>query len=137
MAMPLSSLMATAMVQPLKTISISGRKKQVGNIVYIAKERRRRISFPIWPTNSLSSISFPERGCHMIQSKGDANVDIVKTAVAIASFKTITVLSYAKITNLLVLLLHYKPNNSFKNMYLQSVKMKPSLSYCIRLQNRC
>ena len=55
-----------------------------------------------------------EKGFHVIQAEEDADVDIMKAAVSIASFKTTTLTG--EDTDLLVLLLHYIPNNNEKKI---------------------
>ena len=55
-----------------------------------------------------------ERGCHVIQAEEDADVDIVKAALAMPSFKTTTLIG--EDMDLLVLLLHYTTNNNAKKI---------------------
>ena len=54
---------------------------------------------------ALISTALTKRGCHVIQSLGDANVNIVKATVERLRHCTIT--SVGEDTDLLILLLHY------------------------------
>jgi hypothetical protein len=53
-----------------------------------------------------------DRGCHVIQAEGDANVEIVKAAVATSSYKTTCLIR--EDMDLLVLLLHHASSNGKK-----------------------
>ena len=76
-----------------------------------------------------------ERGCHVIQAKEDADVDIVKAAVSMASSKTTTLIG--EDTDLLVLLLQYTPNNNANKIYvLRSDKGKPNVVYDIKVMKQ-
>ena len=68
------------------------------------------------PLIRLISERMRERGCHVIQAKEDADVDIVKAAVSMASSKTTTLIG--EDTDLLVLLLQYTPNNNVIKIYV-------------------
>ena len=68
-----------------------------------------------------------ERGCHVIQAEEDADVDIVKAAVSMTSFKTTTLI--CEDMDLLVMLLHYTPNNNAKKIYFRSDKGKSTVVY--------
>ena len=54
---------------------------------------------------ALISTALTERGCHVIQSPGDADVDVVKATVERSSLCTTTLVG--EDTYLLILLLHY------------------------------
>ncbi|CAB3994258.1 Hypothetical predicted protein [Paramuricea clavata] len=66
----------------------------------------------------LVSTSMRDRGCHAIQAEGDADVEIVKAAVATSSYKTCLI---CEDTDLLVLLLHHASSNG-KKIYFRSDK---------------
>ena len=68
-----------------------------------------------------------ERGCLVIQAEEDADADIVKAAVSMASFKTTTLTG--EDMDLLALLLHDTPNNNAKQIYFRSDKGKPTVVY--------
>ena len=55
----------------------------------------------------------------------------LKAAVSMASFKTTTLIGDD--TDLLVLLLHYTPNNNAKKIYFCSDKGKPTVVYDIKV----
>ena len=67
---------------------------------------------------------FPERGCCVIHDEAYADVDIVKAAVAMSSYKSTTLVG--EDTHLLILLLYYA-NDDCKDLYFRSEKdqMKP------------
>ena len=67
----------------------------------------------------------------MIQAEGDADVDIVKAAVAVASFKSTLIGEH---TDLLVLLLRYAEKDC-KDLYFRSDKDKPYV-YGIKVLKR-
>ena len=60
-------------------------------------------------------------GCHVIHAEGDADVDIVKAAVEMSSYKSTTLVG--KDTDLLVLLLHHAASDC-KDLYFRSDKDK-------------
>ncbi|CAB3992865.1 Hypothetical predicted protein [Paramuricea clavata] len=62
-------------------------------------------------------------GCHVIQAEGDADVEIVKAAVATSSYKTTCLIG--EDTDLLVLLLHHASSNGEK-IYFRSDKGSPT-----------
>ena len=68
-----------------------------------------------------------ERGCHVIQAEEDADFDILKAAVSMASFKTTTLIG--EDLDLLVMLLHYTSNNNAKKIYFRSDEGKPTVVY--------
>ena len=72
-----------------------------------------------------------ERGCHVIQAEEDADVDIVKAAVSIASSKTTTLIG--EDIDILVLLLQYTPNNNANKICFRSDKGKPTVVYDIKV----
>ena len=55
----------------------------------------------------------------------------MKAAVSMASFKTTTLIG--EDMDLLVLLLHYTPNNNAKKIYLSSDKGKPTVVHDIKV----
>ena len=61
-----------------------------------------------------------EKGCHTIQAEGDADLDIVKAAVAMSAYKSTTLIG--EDTDLLVLLLYHTPANDCKHLYFRSDK---------------
>ena len=67
---------------------------------------------------------FQERGCCVIHDEADADVDIVKAAVTMLSYKSTTLVG--EDTDLLILLLYYA-NDDCKDLYFRSDKdqMKP------------
>ena len=73
------------------------------------------------------------RGCAVIQAEGDADVEIVKAAVAMSSYKTTTLIG--EDTDLLVLLLHHSSTNG-KKLYLRSDKGGPTLVFDIQVMKQ-
>ena len=69
------------------------------------------------PLIRLISERMRERGCHVIHAEEDADVDIVKAAVSMASSKTTT---HRRVYGSMVLLLQYTPNNNAKKIYFRS-----------------
>ena len=72
---------------------------------------------------ALISTALTERGCHVIQSPGDADVDIVKAAVERSRFCTTTLVG--EDTDLLILLLHYSRTDN-EAIYFRSDANKQS-----------
>lgn len=70
----------------------------------------------------------------MIKAEGGADVDTMKAAVAMASFQTTALIG--EDTDLLVLLLHYTPNNSSKKIYFRLDKLKPTVVYDIKVMKQ-
>ena len=66
-----------------------------------------------------------EKGCHTIQAEGDADLDIVKAAVAMSAYKSTTLIGEE--TELLVLLLYHAPANDCKHLYFRSDKSTPNV----------
>ena len=66
-----------------------------------------------------------EKGCHTIQAEGDADLDIVKAAIAMSAYKSTTLIG--EDTDLLVLLLYHVPANNCKRLYFQSDKGTPNV----------
>ena len=62
-----------------------------------------------------------EKGCHTIQAEGDAELDIVKAAVAMSAYKSTTLIG--EDTDLLVLLLYRVPAHDCKHLYFRSDKV--------------
>ena len=74
-------------------------------------------------TIALISTALTERGCHLIQSPGDANVDIVKATVERPRLCTTTLVG--EDTDLLILLLHYSRRDN-EAIYFRSDANKQS-----------
>ena len=66
-----------------------------------------------------------EKGCDNIQAEGDADLDIVKAAVAMSAYKSTTLIG--EDTDLLVLLLYHAPANDCKHLYFRSDKGTPNV----------
>ena len=64
-----------------------------------------------------------DRGCHVIQSEGDGDVEIVKAAVSISSNKSTSLIG--EDTGLLVLSLHHSSTSDGKKLYFYSDKGSP------------
>ena len=73
----------------------------------------------------LISGRFREKGCHTIQAEGDADLDIVKAAVAMSEHISATLIG--EDTDLLVLLLYHAPTNDCKHLYFRSDKGTPNV----------
>ena len=58
-----------------------------------------------------------EKGCHTIQAEGDADLDIVKAAVAMSEHISATLMG--EDTDLLVVLLYHAPANDCKNLHFR------------------
>jgi len=71
------------------------------------------------------------RGCHVIHAMGDADLDIVRTAVSISSEKTTTLIG--EDTDLLVLLLYYASPSEGTKLYFRSDKGSPTVVYDIQV----
>ena len=76
-----------------------------------------------------------QKGCHVIQAEGDADVDIVKAAVTMCISCSTTLVG--EDTDLLILLLYYYNVNN-RDLYFRSDKGKPTV-YKVRVlkQLRC
>ena len=83
---------------------------------------------------NLISQRMKDRGCHVIQSKGDADVEIVKAAVSISSNKSTSVIG--EDTDLLVLLLHHAPTSNDNKVYFYSDKVSPATVYDIKVMKK-
>ena len=59
-----------------------------------------------------------QKGCHVIQAEGDADVDIVKAAISMSSYHCTTLIG--EDTDLLVLLLYHVALTNCKNLYFRS-----------------
>ncbi len=70
-----------------------------------------------------------QKGCHVIHAEGDADVDIVKAAITMSSYKSTTLIG--EDTDLLVLLL-YLAAKDCKNLYFRPDKHKQK---CINVYN--
>ena len=70
-----------------------------------------------------------EMGCHTIQAEGDADLDIVKAAVAMSAYKSTTLIG--EDTDLLVLLLYHAPANDCKHLYFRSGKGTPKYNITV------
>ena len=73
-----------------------------------------------------------ERGCTVVNSIGDADVDIVRAAVESSLLLTTTLIG--EDTDLLVLLLHYAQRDS-KGVYFRSDKSKADGSFKVYAVN--
>ena len=73
-----------------------------------------------------------ERGCTVVNSIGDADVDIVRAAVESSLLHTTTLIG--EDTDLLVLLLHYAQRDS-KGVYFRSDKSKADGSFKVYAAN--
>jgi hypothetical protein len=70
-----------------------------------------------------------QKGCHVIQAEGDADVDIVKAAVSMSGYKSTTLIG--EDTDLLILLLYHETLRTA--MSSTSVQIKPG----IKQNNMC
>jgi len=70
------------------------------------------------------SACLKQKGCHVVQAEGDADVDIVKAAVTMSTFKSTTLIG--EDTDLLILLLYHGKMDS-KELYFRSDKGKPNV----------
>ena len=66
-----------------------------------------------------------EKGCHTVQADGDADLAIVKVAVAMSAYKSTTLTG--EYTDLLVLLLYHAATNDCKDLNFWSHKGKPNV----------
>jgi len=62
-----------------------------------------------------------KEGCHVIHADGDADVDIVKAAITMSSYKSTTLIG--EDTDLLVLLLYHGAKDC-KDLYFGLIKTK-------------
>lgn len=62
-----------------------------------------------------------ETGCHVIFSTGDADLDIIQTAISVSETSPATVIG--EDTDLLILLLHHAPSPPRNEIYFRSEKM--------------
>ena len=69
-----------------------------------------------------------QKGCHVIQAEGDADVDIVKAAVSMCEYKSTTLIG--EDTDLLILLLHHATLKDSHELYF---RFKPG----IKQNNMC
>lgn len=70
------------------------------------------------------SVRLRQKGCHVLQAEGDADLEIVKAAVTMSTTKSTTLIG--EDTDLLILLLyHGKPES--KELYFRSDKGKPNV----------
>ena len=83
---------------------------------------------------NLISQRMKDRGCHVIQSKGDADVEIVKAAVSMSSNKSTSVIG--EDTDLLVLLLHHASTSNDNKLYFYSDKGSPATVYDIKVMKK-
>ena len=83
---------------------------------------------------NLISQRMKDRGCHVIQSKGDADVEIVKAAVSMSSNKSTSVIG--EDTDLLVLLLHHASTSDENKLYFYSDKGSPATVYDIKVMKK-
>jgi hypothetical protein len=75
------------------------------------------------------TVRLRERDCHVVQAEGDADLDIVKAAIAMSTTKSTTLIG--EDTDLLILLLYHGQIDS-KELYFRSDKGKPNV-YNIRV----
>ena len=73
-----------------------------------------------------------EKGCHTIQAEEDADLDVVKAAVAMSELSTTLI---GEDTDLLVWLLYHAAANDCKDLYFRSDKGKPNV-YNIKVLTR-
>ena len=74
------------------------------------------------------------RGCHVIHAEGDADLDIVRTAVSMSSEKT--TMFIGEDTDLLVLLLHYASPSDGTKLYFRSSKGSRTAVYDIKIMKQ-
>lgn len=74
------------------------------------------------------------RGCHVIQAEGDADVDIVKAAVSMSSYKSTSLIG--EDTDLLVLLLHHASTSDGNKLYFRSDKGSSTAVYDIKVMKQ-
>ena len=70
----------------------------------------------------LISNGLRKSGCHVVQSEGDADLEIVRAAIALASLSSTTLIG--EYTDLLVLLLYHTHVSDVKDLYFQSDRGK-------------
>ena len=63
-----------------------------------------------------------QKGCHVIQAEGDADVDIVKAAVSMSGYKSTTLIG--EDTDLLILLLYHATLKDSHELYFRSDKTR-------------
>ena len=68
----------------------------------------------------LISKRLQEKGCHTIQTEGDADFDVVKAAVAMSAYTSTTLIG--EDTDMFVLLLYRSATNDCKYLYFRSDK---------------
>ena len=74
-----------------------------------------------------------QKGCHIIQAEGDADLDIVKASGAMTSDNSTTLIG--EDTDLLVLLLYHATMKDCRDLYFRSDKGKPNV-YNIKVLKR-
>ncbi|KAG0715131.1 hypothetical protein GWK47_012669 [Chionoecetes opilio] len=83
---------------------------------------------------NLISQRMKDRGCNVIQSEGDADVEIVKAAVSMSSNKRTSLIG--EDTDLLVLLLHHASTSDGNKLYFYSDKGSPATVYDIKVMKK-
>ena len=83
---------------------------------------------------NLVSQRMKDRGCHVIQSEGDADVEIVKAAVSMSSNKSTSLIG--EDADLLVLLLHHASTSDGNKLYFYSDKGSPATVYDIKAMKK-
>ena len=83
---------------------------------------------------ALISTALIKRGCHIIQSPVDADVDIVKAAVERSRVCTCTTTLVGEDTDLLILLLHYTRTDN-ETLYFRSDTNKQSKDHKDKVYN--
>ena len=126
-AMPPWSLMAM-MVAPVRRtmrINVEHEPRLQTKLTYQIQPNssEKRMIFSVNGMNKhalikLISGHLREKGSHTIQAEGDADLDIVKEAVAMSAYKSTTLIG--EDTDLLVLLLYHAPANDCKHLYFRS-----------------
>ena len=68
----------------------------------------------------LTAKCLQQKGCHVIQAEGDADVDIIKAAVSMSGYKSTTLIG--EDTDLLILLLYHATLKDSHELYFRSDK---------------
>lgn len=76
-----------------------------------------------------------QKGCHVTQAEGDADVDIVKAAVSMCEYKSTTLIG--EDTDLLILLLHHATLKDSHELHFRSDETGDKTKQCIYVQHQC
>ena len=124
-AMPPWSLMAMMVVPVRRTRTKVTNKVDISDATKFVGKKDDFLSNGMNKHALIKLISgrLREKGCHTIQAEGDADLDIVKAAVAMSEHISATLIG--EDTDLLVLLLYHAQENDCNHLYFRSDKGTP------------